>query len=125
MFLGIEIGGTKIQVGVGAGDGGRFVGLEREETDPAAGAAGILEQIERMAARLMQRHSIRAVGVGFGGPVNPSTGVVIKSHQIEGWLDFPLAAWCEKTFAAPAIVGNDADVAGLAEARFGAGRGKS
>ena len=33
MFLGIEIGGTKLQAGIGAGDGGKLVDLVRCEAD--------------------------------------------------------------------------------------------
>jgi glucokinase len=43
---------------------------------------------------------------------------------VAGWDDFPLADWCRETFGVPAGLGNDADLAGLGEARFGAGRGK-
>src|SRR5205085_6998423 len=44
---------------------------------------------------------------------------------IAGWDDFPLAAWLSEQLGVPAVLGNDADVAGLAEALFGAGKGLS
>jgi glucokinase len=50
---------------------------------------------------------------------------VIRSHQIEGWDNFPLADWISELVGWPAVLGNDADVAGLAEALFGAGKGLS
>ncbi|HEX3998988.1 MAG TPA: ROK family protein [Pirellulales bacterium] len=124
MFLGIEIGGTKLQIGVGAGDGSQPVALSRLEVDPAAGAVGILSRIEAEAAALAARFPVRRIGIGFGGPIDPHTGRIIRSHQIEGWHDFPLAEWCQRTFKVPAEVGNDCDVAGLAEAKFGAGHGR-
>jgi glucokinase len=124
MFLGIEIGGTKLQIGVGAGDGSAPVALSRLEVEPAAGAVGILSRIESEAAALIARFPVRRIGIGFGGPIDPETGRIIRSHHIEGWHDFPLADWCHRTFKLPAEVGNDCDVAGLAEARFGAGRGR-
>ena len=124
MFLGIEIGGTKLQLGVGAGDGSPPVALSRLDVEPAAGAVGILSRIESEATALLSRFPVRRIGIGFGGPIDPETGRVIRSHQIEGWHDFPLAEWCERTFKTPAVVGNDCDVAALAEARFGAGRGR-
>ena len=70
MFLGIEIGGTKLQFGVGAGDGTPLVCLARREVDPSAGAAGILEQIREETSKLKSAHSIQGIGVGFGGPVD-------------------------------------------------------
>jgi len=48
---------------------------------------------------------------------------VIVSHQVEGWKDFPLVEWCEKTLGLPTLLANDSDSAGLAEARFGGGKG--
>lgn len=123
MLLGIEIGGTKLQLGVGAGDGSPLAALERYDVEPGRGAGGILAQIDAAGQRLIQRHGVRAIGIGFGGPVDPASGRVLKSHQIEGWQDFPLADWMRTAFGLPVALGNDADLAGLAEARFGAGRG--
>jgi glucokinase len=124
MFLGIEIGGTKLQVGVGGGDGGPLAAIERSEVDRAEGARGIRQQIAALAAPLLQRFPVRAVGIGFGGPIDCVTGRTIKSHHIGGWNDFPLVEWSRQTLGLPTAVANDADTAGLAEARFGAGRGK-
>lgn len=124
MFLGIEIGGTKLQLGVGAGGGAAPVALERLTVDPAYGAVGILSQVESTTTALVQRWPITAVGIGFGGPVDAARGRIIRSHQIEGWQDFPLVDWFARSFNLPAALGNDCDVAGLAEARFGAGRGR-
>lgn len=123
MYLGIEIGGTKLQLGVGAGDGSELVALERLDVDPRRGALGILEAIEQTGARLLARHAVERIGIGFGGPVASATGVVVKSHQIAGWDGLPLGEWCRRTLGKPTQVGNDCDVAALAEARFGAGRG--
>lgn len=124
MFLGIEIGGTKLQFGVGAGDGSPPVILTRRKVDPSAGAAGILEQIREAAAKLAAAHSIRGIGVGFGGPVDGAKGRVRKSHHIAGWENFPLVDWLRRNLGLPAVLGNDCDLAALAESRIGAGRGK-
>ena len=123
MYLGIEIGGTKLQLGVGTGDDDRLVAMERGAVQPRLGAEGILRQIEQQGRALIKTHSPRGIGVGFGGPVDPKEGRVVKSHHVEGWTDFPLARWCAETFGLPTVVGNDSDLAGLAEARFGAGQG--
>ncbi len=124
MFLGIEIGGTKLQLGVGPGDGTLSM-LERFDVHPKLGAADILDQIERAARMLIARHDVSAVGIGFGGPVDRATGRVVKSHHVEGWDDFPLVDWWRKSLALGATLENDCDAAALAEARFGAGRGRN
>lgn len=123
MFLGIEIGGTKLQLGVGSGDGSPLIALERLEVEPRDGADKIRQQIQQLGETLIERHEISAVGVGFGGPVDAAAGRTIISHQVDGWKDFPLADWCRQAFGLPAVLANDSDLAGLAEARFGAGRG--
>jgi glucokinase len=129
MYLGIEIGGTKLQLGVGPGDG-TIRHLWRGTVDPAAGGPGILKQIEAAIPELLQKsflafRDLKAVGVGFGGPTDDETQSVIKSHHIHGWDGFPIGDWVTKLTGLPAAVCNDADVAGLAEARFGAGKGYS
>src|ERR1700726_3277787 len=97
MFLGIEIGGTKLQLGLGEGDG-VLRALWRGTVDVAAGAEGIRGQIveavpELLAQAGLAKDQVRGIGIGFGGPVDDNTRTVIKSHQIEGWDNFPLADW--------------------------------
>jgi glucokinase len=129
MYLGIEIGGTKLQLGLGKGDG-KLAALWRGNVDVATGADGIRRQILQAVPELLEggkvdRTQVQGVGIGFGGPVDDGTHTVIKSHQIAGWDGFPLAEWISELLGWPAVLGNDADVAGLAEALFGAGKGLS
>ena len=122
--MGIEIGGTKLQLGVGSGDGSPLVELIRVDVEANRGAAGILAQIDAAGQELFGRHDITAVGIGFGGPVDGRAGRVLKSHQIAGWEGVPLVQRCEDQWGIRTVLGNDCDVAALAEARFGAGRTK-
>lgn len=129
MFLGIEIGGTKLQLGLGHGDG-TLLALWRGSVDASTGGEGIRRQIvaavpELLAGAGVERSRLRGVGVGFGGPTDDETQSVVKSHHIEGWHGFPLAAWLSDVIGLSAVICNDADVAGLAEALFGAGKGLS
>lgn len=124
MFLGIEIGGTKLQLGIGDGCGGQLTTLERADIVPEQGAAGILEQIRQLGTDLLTDQSLQGVGIGFGGPVDVQQGRVITSHQIGGWENFYLADWSRQMFGLPTVVGNDCDCATLAEAQFGAGEGR-
>ncbi|MBM3979452.1 MAG: ROK family protein [Planctomycetes bacterium] len=129
MYLGIEIGGTKLQLGLGAGDG-HIVALWRGTVNPAEGSEGIRKQIERAVPELLakaglDRGALRGIGIGFGGPTDDATRTVIKSHQIQGWDGFPLADWVSNLVGVPTVLCNDADVAGLGEALFGAGKGLS
>lgn len=128
LLLGIEIGGTKLQIGLGRGDGS-LIGLERRRVVPEAGAEGIRAQIVEAARTLLARREaapagVAALGIGFGGPVDAARGIVTVSNQIGGWAGFPLADWARRELDVPRVaLQNDADTAALGEARFGAGIG--
>lgn len=121
-FLGIEIGGTKLQV-VAADDDLVIRERKRFTVDRARGAEGIREQIQQAISDLRKTWKAKAVGIGFGGPVNWRTGQICCSHHIEGWSEFPLGSWVESLAAAPVCVDNDANIAALGEAMRGSGVG--
>ena len=125
MILGIEIGGTKLQLGIAPSDSdsGTLVTLERATIDRASGAEGILQQIKEIAPSLISIHRVRQIGIGFGGPVDGVHNRVITSHQVDGWDDFLLGDWCLRELGLPVAMGNDCNVAALAEAVHGAGKG--
>ena len=127
LAVGIEIGGTKLQAGVGLRDG-KLIALVRRTVDPSQGGAGIREQIpslieEAIAKAGASPKDLVGLGIGFGGPVDSKRGRILLSHQIEGWSDFPLREWLQKKVDVPVVVQNDAKSAALAEATLGAGKG--
>jgi glucokinase len=63
------------------------------------------------------------IGLGAPGPIDPRHGIVIAAPNLPGWLDIPLRDHLEQHFECPVAVGNDANLAALAEWRHGAGRG--
>src|SRR4051794_7233331 len=108
MFLGIEIGGTKLQLGLGRGDG-HILALWRGAVNPAEGGEGIRKQIVAAVPELLakageDRGALRCVGIGFGGPTDDATRTVIKSHHIAGWDNFPLADWLGDVVGVPAVL---------------------
>ena len=123
-FLGIEIGGTKLQLV--AGDAHARVTTRRRFTvDKAHGGGGIRAQIAGALPELMVLVKPAALGVGFGGPVDSATGQICCSHQIEGWSEFPLGEWLRGLTGLPVTVDNDANTAALGEALRGAGVGSN
>lgn len=131
MLVAIEIGGTKLQLGLHSGKASEtgwapWTDFQRRQVDVTQGAAGIRQQMEQVLSDwqsdplMMGAATIEAVGIGFGGPVQ--NGRTIVSHQIEGWADFPLSRWITDTFGIDRVsIANDCDTAALAEASHGAG----
>lgn len=123
-LLGVEIGGTKLQVAA-VSPAGAVHEARGAAVDPSAGAAAVLESLAGLLAdHAIQRHGpFEAVGVGFGGPVDRVAGTVAACHQVAGWSGCPLGAWITGRTGLPAVIENDTNVAALAEAIRGAGRG--
>jgi glucokinase len=120
--LGIEIGGTKLQLVLGDA-AGQIKERRRLIVNSARGAVGIRQQIEQILPELLRGQKPLAAGVGFGGPVDWRTGRICRSHQIEGWSGFGLGDWLHGLTGSPVAVDNDANVAALGEAFHGAGKG--
>lgn len=131
LSIGIEIGGTKIQVGIGTANTGLLRdGIVRRQVKREHGAQGILQDLVSMLDEILDRHGfilseICKIGIGFGGPLDRSRGVILRSFQIEGWTNFPLKEWAEAQWRRTVLLENDASTAGLAESIHGNGRGCS
>ena len=121
-LVGVEIGGTKLQI-VLADAPGVIRQRWRADANHAAGGPGIQRQIATGLADLLGGRRPRAVGVGFGGPIDVVTGRITRSHQVDGWDGFALRDWVAGLAGAPVAIENDANVATLGEAVHGAGRG--
>ncbi|HVK59402.1 MAG TPA: ROK family protein [Candidatus Kapabacteria bacterium] len=121
LYLGVEIGGTKLQVVLG-NDHAAIIDRRRFAVDRAAGGAGIRKQIAQALDDYQHKHRISAIGIGFGGPVDWRTGKICLSHHIEGWSNFELSSWMKDLARVPVGVDNDANTAALAEAVAGAGK---
>lgn len=121
-FLGIEIGGTKLQLITGDGDGSILKRL-RFTVNPEAGGQAIQDQIEKAITDISKTTKIDAIGVGFGGPVDWQNGTIYISHQVTGWENFQMKSWLEQLSGVPVAIDNDANVAGYAEAMHGTGKG--
>ena len=122
VFLGIEIGGTKLQLVTG--DASATINERvRYSINAAEGAAGIRKQIREGIQQILQTNKVKSIGVGFGGPVDWKTGAIQLSHQIEGWGNFNLKTWLQDVTGIPVAIDNDANTAALAEAKHGCGKG--
>ncbi|MGL5098100.1 MAG: ROK family protein, partial [Planctomycetia bacterium] len=107
-FLGIDLGGTNIKVGV-VDDAGRALSSVSQPTEadkgPENGVARICETARQavMAAGLTLS-DIAAVGVGSPGPMDLREQILINPHNLPGWLNLPLAEKVGKSLGLPAVL---------------------
>ncbi len=119
--LAIDIGGTKFSMALFRE--GRMVRRESLATDREGGRDWMLSRIAAIGASWQDGDPFRAVGAGFGGPVNFATQQVVLSTHVGGWQGFDLPAWLRERFQAPVLMDNDANTGALGEGLHGAGTG--
>jgi glucokinase len=115
LFLGIDVGGTKVEVAVV--EGGRAVDPVQAAT-ALDSADALLDGIEQLTRSVIESHGVpAAIGVGVPSQIDFATGTVVTSVNIplEG---VPLRAELERRFGVPVFVDNDGNCAGLAEAEL-------
>jgi polyphosphate glucokinase len=119
--FGIDIGGTGIKGGVVDLRGGVLIGDRfRMDTPQPSTPQAVAETAGKVAANFDYQGPF---GVAFPGVV--LNGVVKTAANVDkGWVDTSLQHAMEPELPGPVTVLNDADAAGLAEARYGAGRGR-
>lgn len=122
-YLGIEIGGTKLQLFLGDAQGSILYRYKTNvgETKEASRIKNAIQEALKKEIFLLG-YNIKAIGIGFGGPVDKTNGQVINSYQINGWKDFGIVEWVKQLINVPVYLENDANLAALAEAQIGAGQ---
>lgn len=122
----VDIGGTKIAVGIVDGNG-RV--LSRMEV--ASGTAGTYAEGVRLIVGMMRQSmqsagvSIAGIGIGSTGPVDPVSGRFGEVDFLPSWRGGNIVADLSQELGVAAVLENDADAAALAETRWGAGKSKS
>ncbi len=119
--IGVDIGGTKIAAGV-VDDEGNILAQTRRATEPDD-AASIDRAVAEVYAELSQKYDVGAIGVAAAGFVNSERSTVLFAPNI-AWRDYPLRERVDALIDDDVriVVENDANAAGWAEFRFGAGR---
>lgn len=120
--LAIDIGGTKVAVGV-VDDDGRLTARHQEPT-AAATAEQLYDQLLRMARATLATCQPVAVGVGCGGPARDQHRL-LSPLNIGVWRDFALRERLERDLELEVHVDNDAKALALAEGWVGAAKGVS
>ena len=124
--LGVDIGGTKIAVGLVDLTDGTVTHAHRVPTDASLGGVAVLERAV-LAARAVWDAAgggIERIGIGAGGQIDPVAGDVVHATDIlPGWAGQPLASTFTDIFGVPAWADNDVNALAEGELRFGAGKG--
>jgi glucokinase len=119
--VGVDLGGTKILVGVVGED--RKVLYEDQERSAGQSQDELLETLEREVREAMEaRPSVAAVGLGIPCTIDRERGVAITAVNLP-IRDLPIRDRMHERLGIPVFIDNDANVAALAEHRFGAARG--
>jgi glucokinase len=128
MYIGIDVGGTKI-LGVRADREGKIARQVRRPTRASDGLDAVVDRIASMIKELTPRRGkVAGIGVGIPGPTDPMKGMVYHPPNLPGWETVPLSDMLKERLDlgddTPIVLVNDANAAGLAEFKFGAGSPK-
>lgn len=119
--IGVDLGGTKMLLGVLAGDS--QVAWESREASTGQGEDELVELLCReIAEARAARAGVEAIGVGIPATIDHERGLALAAVNLP-IADLPIRDLLQKRSGLPVFVDNDANVAALAEHRFGAGRG--
>jgi predicted NBD/HSP70 family sugar kinase len=130
-LLGFDLGGTNLRAALADADGLPIV--EAVEATHHGSAAGMLDQMAAMAARLAVSASsvgrgevpITACGLGLATAVAPGSGRLRSIHNLPALAGINIGEELERRLGVPVTVENDANLAALAEGRMGAAVGVS
>jgi glucokinase len=124
MIGAVDIGGTKIAVGMVSGEG-RI--LTRREF-PSGADLRLQDGLDRIITLLKETAreaggEMEGIGVGCTGPVDPSRGILERIEFLPGWEGCHLTAELKDALGVTTALENDADAAALGELAWGAGQG--
>ncbi len=124
--IGVDMGGTKTLAAV-VNASGSILATAKIPTQAKDDTSIVIDRISDCIKEALQKSdipedTIRAIGIGAPGPLDPETGVVIFAPNL-GWKDVPLKTELEQRTGIPTFVDNDVNVGTLGEHTYGSGRG--
>ena len=122
-FIGVDVGGTLLRAARFDHD---FTILERVQTESLAneGSDAVVDRLIEVIEQVLPENPDDLTGIGLGvpGPVDVTQGVIVAPPNLP-WENLPVARIVKEAIRKPVHLGNDADVAALAEQWLGAGKG--
>jgi glucokinase len=121
-IVSIDVGGTQLRAAVYKQDHREPIAQKRTKTK--ASEPDTFGRLVKLIEEIWpESEKVDAIGVSTPGPVDPHTGIIMMTPNIKEWREFPITAKLTERFGVPAYLDNDANLAGLAEWKFGSGRG--
>lgn len=123
--IGVDLGGTRLRVAL-ADLSGTIVRRRTVLTLAEEGRNAVIRRIVAEVRAVLEPSplpELLRVAVAVPGPVDPWRGMVYRPPNLPGWGDLPLRQILEEDLTVPVLLGNDANLAALAEYRYGAGQG--
>jgi glucokinase len=125
--LALDIGGTKLAVGVLGSDGALrsfLAGPTRREQGPRPVLRRLFDMGHRAVAEAgLPADAIGGIGISCGGPLDSRSGVLLCPPHLPDWIGVPVGPLATAEFGVPAVLANDATAGAWGEYRFGAGQG--
>ena len=121
LTIAVDIGGTHIRVA--AYEANSIVPVAHQRTKTLANTPGVYERLVEAIKSVWTDQNISSIGIASPGPLDPYTGTILDTPNIPEWKNFPLGAKLSEEFGVPVHLDNDANMAGLAEWKYGAGKG--
>lgn len=125
-MIGVDLGGTQVRAAL-VQDGKLLsrVGYLTQDEDGFEAVLSRIKDAIRQAAEQANVPLKRVIGIGIGapGPLDSRTGILFAPPNLKGWHNVPLRQLLYDEFSLPVYLGNDANLAGLGEHIYGAGRG--
>ncbi len=121
-IIAVDIGGTQMRAASYTTE--KLKPIKQKKIPTLASEPGGMDRLIQVIEAVWPEDSIvEAIGLGSPGPLDPHTGYLLAPPNNPLWHNFPLAPNVMKHFGVKAYLDNDANLAGLAEYRFGAGKG--
>ena len=121
-LLGVDIGGTKIAIGL-ATDEGKLLDQDRFLVIDTKTPEAALDRVAEIGGDLLRRHQQTLTWVGIGSPGPFHDGRLAAPANLPGWDGIDLSKSLEARLGKPASLQNDATAAAIGEWMFGNGRG--
>ena len=126
-LLAIDIGGTKIALGVADASlfhaNGELETIEKFSVPEPRTPETVIPIVLERSRELLGREDPIGVGVSIGGPLDHKSGIVLNFPHLPGWKNIPLTTVIAEALNSPTFLDNDANLGALAEYHWGVGRG--